>query len=62
MRTGTCFTTHSISLKKDDAANPVGRAVVLHEKADDLTSQPSGNAGGRIACGVIETMASDMHH
>src|SRR5690606_10623045 len=29
-------------------------AIVLHEKADDYASQPSGDAGGRIACGVIE--------
>lgn len=29
-----------------------GRAVVLHEKADDF-SQPAGNAGGRMACGTI---------
>ncbi len=32
----------------------VGRAVILHEKADDLVSQPTGDAGGRIACGIIE--------
>jgi Cu-Zn family superoxide dismutase len=31
----------------------VGRAVIVHEKADDLKSQPSGDAGGRKACGVI---------
>ncbi len=31
----------------------IGRSLVVHEKADDLTSQPTGDAGGRIACGVI---------
>ena len=31
----------------------LGRAVVLHANADDLKSQPSGNAGGRIAVGTI---------
>jgi Cu-Zn family superoxide dismutase len=31
----------------------IGRAVVIHAKQDDLKSQPSGEAGARIACGVI---------
>ena len=54
----TRFTTHSISLKAGDATNPVGHAVVLHANADDLVSQPSGNAGARIACGVVQTMGN----
>jgi len=31
-----------------------GSAIVIHAKADDYKSQPSGDAGDRIACGVIE--------
>ena len=31
----------------------VGRTVVVHDGADDFTSQPAGNAGSKIACGVI---------
>lgn len=35
------------------ASSVLGRAVVVHEKADDYKSQPSGNSGSRISCGVI---------
>ena len=32
----------------------IGRSVVVHAKADDLHSQPAGDSGGRVACGVIQ--------
>lgn len=31
----------------------LGRGLVVHEKADDLKTQPTGDAGGRLAVGVI---------
>lgn len=32
-----------------------GAAVVIHAKADDNVSDPAGNAGGRIACGILSS-------
>lgn len=34
--------------------NLVGKAFIVHAKADDYKSQPSGDAGARIACGVVQ--------
>ena len=31
----------------------IGKTVVIHSMADDFTSQPAGNAGEKIACGII---------
>ncbi|KIQ98011.1 superoxide dismutase family protein [Lysobacter sp. A03] len=36
------------------ANDAIGRAVIVHASADDYTSQPSGDAGARVACGVIQ--------
>jgi superoxide dismutase, Cu-Zn family len=31
----------------------VGKGIIVHAKADDFMTQPTGNAGGRIGCGVV---------
>lgn len=40
-----------LSLSGDSSI--LNRSVVVHEKADDLKSDPAGNSGARIGCGVI---------
>ena len=46
------YVDHQISLTTDERS-AIGRSVVVHAKADDLKTQPAGDSGGRIACGVI---------
>src|SRR5262249_1648630 len=46
----------NVNLKKDDSHSVFsngGTALVIHAKGDDLNTDPSGNSGDRIACGVI---------
>lgn len=38
------------------ATEIIGRTVVIHLKPDDFHSQPSGNSGEKIACGVIKAL------
>ena len=46
---------HSDSLSLEPGPNSIiGRAVVVHGGEDDLKGQPAGNAGPRVACGVIQ--------
>lgn len=43
-----CFFTDKFRL-----ADAVGKAVIIHESPDDYRSQPAGNAGKRLGCGII---------
>jgi len=49
------FDNKDVSLGSDSHSvfSNGGTALVIHAKADDMKSDPAGNAGDRIACGVI---------
>ncbi len=46
-------TAAGTTLNGDPGTDLIGKAVVVHEGPDDYTTQPSGNSGKRVACGVI---------
>lgn len=46
------MTIKGVTLKDGDASI-AGKGLIIHEKADDFKTQPTGNAGARVACGVI---------
>ena len=52
------FTTDRVSLTAGAASlfDADGSSIVVHAGADDQVSQPAGNSGGRIACGVIRAI------
>ena len=45
--------SHDLTLL-DGPGNIIGRGLIVHANPDDYVTQPTGNAGGRIACAVIE--------
>jgi len=51
------FTIKGITLGDGDTS-VVGKGFIIHEKADDMKTQPTGNAGARVACGVITVDAA----
>ncbi|MEA2711088.1 MAG: superoxide dismutase, Cu-Zn family [Phycisphaerales bacterium] len=48
-------TVEGLTIGSGAATDIVGRSIVVHEKADDMKTDPSGNSGARIAAGVIES-------
>ena len=48
------FVVGNISVSRDQPNGIIGRAVIVHAAADDLKTDPTGNAGARVACGVIK--------
>lgn len=47
-------TSPGLEIGTGSAKDVIGKAIVIHADPDDYTSQPAGNAGGRVACGVVE--------
>jgi len=48
------FTVGDISVSRTAPNGIIGRAVIVHANVDDFKTDPTGNAGGRVACGVIQ--------
>ena len=47
------FKVDYLTLAPGAANSVLGHSIMVHEKADDMKTDPTGNAGNRIACGVI---------
>ena len=47
------LTSENLCLNSKKPCSIRGRSIVIHEQEDDFRSQPSGQSGARVACGVI---------
>ncbi len=43
-------------INRFSAKNIIGKTIIVHSAPDDFTTQPSGNSGTKIACGVISSV------
>lgn len=53
------FTNPKVTLAPGGKTSAIGRALVVHADPDDYKTNPAGNSGGRVLCGVIEPARLD---
>ena len=53
-------TAKQVTVHEGQATDVLGKAIVVHAKPDDYQTQPSGDSGDRIACGVITVEAHNV--
>lgn len=53
-------TVMSFFTNRFNPSDIIGKSIIIHENPDDYRSQPAGNAGKRLACGVIKCVYSNM--